>query len=130
MNLGAKNLTVVMETRQVTEMKLSELEPAIGGPGASDAAEMVTFFGPTVAGEQRLVDILDMDLSRALLVGQSYEWARPFVRGEFVIIHVVIKDVFQKGSNTFAVVETVITSESGEMIQVQTTTFIERGSVA
>lgn len=130
MNLDARNLTVVKETRQVTEMKLKELESAIGGVGASDAAEMVAFFGPTVAGEQRLVDMLDMDLTRALLVGQSYEWARPFTRDEFVIIHVVIKEVFQKGSNAFAVVETEITSETGEMIQLQTATFIERGPAA
>ncbi|EUA29804.1 FAS1-like dehydratase domain-containing protein [Mycobacterium saskatchewanense] len=98
---------------------------AIGTESAGETARLTLYFGPTVAGEQLLVDRLGLDLSRALLAGQSYEWQRPFEPQETVTIRVFIDDVYEKGSNTFGVVATEIRDDSGDLVQQQRTTFIE-----
>ena len=84
--------------------------------------------GPTAAGEQQLIDVLGLDLSRALLAGQSYTWARPLEPGETVSMKVVVDDVYDKGNNTFGVVKTEIRDAKGAVVQEQRTTFLERGT--
>lgn len=128
MNPSAKGQTLIEVTQRVEPVKLAELAAAIGTPSGSETARLVPYFGPTVAGEQVLVDLLGLDLSRALLAGQSYEWSRPLEPGETVSIRVFIEDVYEKGDNTFGIVATEISDGSGEIVQQQRTTFIERSA--
>ncbi|MBS4728594.1 MaoC family dehydratase N-terminal domain-containing protein [Mycobacterium sp. SM1] len=125
MNLTAKGEILIEVRQRVEPVKLAEVAAAIGTESADETARLTPYFGPTVAGEQLLVDRLGLDLSRALLAGQSYEWQRPFEPQEAVTIRVYIDDVYEKGSNTFGVVATEIRAESGELVQQQRTTFIE-----
>jgi len=64
--------------------------------------------------------------SRALLGSQSYEWTRPFRSGEEVDVTVRVERAWEKNSTEFAVVASEFSEPSGELIQRQTTTFIER----
>jgi len=128
MNRSAKGQTLIEVSQRVEPVKLAELAAAIGTASGSETARLVPYFGPTIAGEQLLVDLLGLDLSRALLVGQSYEWRRPLDPGETVTIRVFIEDVYQKGENTFGVVATEIRDGSGGIVQQQRTTFIERSA--
>lgn len=127
MNESAKGRTIVEGERRIEPVKLEELALAIGTETAAESSRLVPFFGPTIAGDQRLVEVLDLDLSRALLAGQAWEWERPFVSGETVGVHLYVEDVFAKGDNTFAVVVSEFRGTDGELIQTQRTTFIERG---
>jgi hypothetical protein len=126
MNPSAKGQTLIEVRQRVEPVKLAELAAAIGTDSGGETARLVPYFGPTIAGEQLLVDLLGLDLSRALLAGQSYEWRRPLEPGETVAIRVFIENVYEKGSNTFGVVATEIRDDSGELVQQQRTTFIER----
>lgn len=128
MNRSAKGQTLIEVSQPVEPVKLAELAAAVGTPSGSETARLVPYFGPTIVGEQRLVDLLGLDLSRALLAGQSYEWSRPFELGESVAIRVFVDDVYDKGDNTFGIVATEIRDESGEIVQQQRTTFIERSA--
>lgn len=128
MNPSAKGKTLIEVSKRVEPVKLGEMAAAIGTETGSETARLVPYFGPTVAGEQALVDLLGLDLSRALLGGQSYEWIRPFEPDESVDIRVFVEDVYDKGNNTFGVVGTEIRDNSGEVVQRQQTTFIERSA--
>jgi hypothetical protein len=128
MNASAKGQTLIEVRQRVEPVKLAELAAAIGTDSGSETARLVPYFGPTVAGEQALVDLLGLDLSRALLAGQSYEWRRPLEPEETVAIRVFVEDVYDKGSNTFGVVAAEIRDDSGELVQQQRTTFIERSA--
>lgn len=101
---------------------------AIGSPSAGATASLAPFFGPTVAGEGRFQDVLDLDLSRALLAGIGYEWGRPFRIGETVGVKVFIDKVFDKGTNRFGIVIAEFRDGDGALIQRQSATFIERGT--
>lgn len=126
MNPSAKGQTLIEVSQRVEPVKLAELAAAIGTVSGSQTARLVPYFGPTIAGEQLLVDLLGLDLTRALLAGQSYEWSRPLEPEETVAIRVFIEDVYDKGGNTFGVVGTEIRDSVGELVQQQRTTFIER----
>ncbi len=126
MNLSAKGQTLIETVQRVEPVKLAELAAAIGSPTAEQTARLVPYFGPTVAGEQPLVELLGLDLSRALLAGQAYEWILPLEPNEGVTIRVFVEDVFEKGDNVFGVVATEIRDETGAVAQRQRTTFIER----
>lgn len=128
MNSSSKGKTVAEVSREVTSAHLEAVAAALGTPTAADTARVVPWFGPTVAGEQQLLDVLELDLSRALLAGQSYQWTRSLEVGETVAIKVVIDDVYEKGDNTFGIVKTEIRDASGDVVQEQRTTFIERGA--
>lgn len=128
MDFDAKGKTVIEVEKRVEPVKLAELAEAVGTDTGIETSRLTLFFGPTVAGEKRLIDVLDLDPSRALLAGQSYEWARPFDAGELLSIRVSVEDVFLKGENTFGVVATEIRDVKGLLIQSQRTTFIERSA--
>ena len=114
-------------TMRVEPVKLAELTAAIGTESASETARIVPWFGVTIGGDQRLVDTLDMDLSRALLAGHRYDWHRPVEPGEEIQARVTVDQVFSKGDNDFAVLTTEFRDAANELVQTQTTTFIERG---
>lgn len=128
MNPDAKGQTVVRLQQQVEPVKLAELAAAIGTASGAETARLVPFFGPTIAGDQRLVEVLGLDLSKAMLAGQAYEWTRPFTPDEMVDIHVFIEDIYDKGENRFGVVSTEINDAHGQVVQRQRTTFIERSA--
>lgn len=112
----------------VEPVKLTELTNAIGTASAKETATLVPWFGPTLAGDARLVEVLDLDFSRALLAGHVYEWSRPFRPGEEVQARLVVDDVYTKGNNEFAVVKAEFRDAAGDIVQSQRTTFIERGA--
>ena len=91
-----------------------------------DTALLAPFFGPTAAGQDSVVGPLQMDLSRALQGGQSYEWHRPFRVGETVRLTVTIEDILDKTTLHLATVLAEFRGVDGELIQRQRTTFIER----
>lgn len=126
MRLDAKGTTIVMVERRVDECKLAEVASAIGTVSGADTARLVPFFGPTIAGEGALVEKLGMNLSRALLGGQSYAWTRPFEPGEPIRIRVFVEDVYEKGNMQFGIVAAEFSTPGGELIQRQQTTFLER----
>lgn len=115
-------------TLRVEPVKLAEMAIAIGTDSASETATLVPWFGVTVGGERLLVDSLDMDLGRALLAGHSYQWVRPFEPGEQINARIVVEQIFTKGDNEFAVLVTQFRDGDGDLVQSQTTTFIERGA--
>lgn len=126
MDTGARMAIVAEETCQVSAVKLKELAEALGREHSLDTAGLALYFGPTIAGESRLVDTLKLDLSKAFLVGQSYQWERPLIADETVTIKVFIEDVYLKGENSFGVVTTEIKDSFGTLVQTQKSTFIEK----
>jgi hypothetical protein len=128
MDLNAKGRVVLETELRVEPVKVAELVAAIGTPTAADTAPLVSFFGATIGGDDRLVAALGMDLSRALLSGHRYDWQRPFEPGETVQARLVVEDVFEKGANQFAVLLAEFRDTAGELIQSQHTTFIERSA--
>lgn len=128
MKTSSKGKVLLAVHQKVEPVKLAEVAGAIGTDSAGETAGLVPYFGPTIAGEQLLVDVLGLDLSRALLAGQSYEWTRPLLPDETVDIRVFIEDVYEKGNNIFGVVGTEIRDNSGELVQRQRTTFIQAGA--
>lgn len=117
-------------TRLIDEQKLDEMTTAIGTAAAPDTARLALFFGPTLTGEGRFVDAIELDLDRALLGGLSYRWTRPLEPGETVQVRVGVEDQYIKGDMQFAVVTTEVRSATDDVIQTQKATFIERGASA
>jgi acyl dehydratase len=128
MDLNSKGRLIHEAELTVEPVKLAELVAAIGTPTASETASLVLWFGATIGGDDNLVQALDMDLGRALLSGQRYEWNRPFRPGETVRARLTVADVIEKGSNHLAVILAEFRDEAGDLIQSQHTTFIEKGS--
>jgi acyl dehydratase len=126
MDLGSKGALVYEGDLRVEPLKLAELEAAIGTPTSEATASLVAWFGATIGGDDRLVEALGMDLSRALLSGHRYEWHRPFRAGETVHASLKIADVYEKGTNQFAVLIAEFRDSTDQLIQSQHTTFIER----
>jgi hypothetical protein len=121
--------TVLYDGEQVVAAhRLRSLATTLGSAHADQTATLVPFFGPTIGGEHTVVDGLGMDLSRTLLGSVSYEWHRPFVAEEAVHVRVGVDDVYAKGSNQFGVVVAEFRDGHGELIQRQSTTFVERKS--
>lgn len=118
--------TIVYEGEEIVSAgQLRKVAEAIDTPAGAETATLVPWFGPTVAGEKQFVEVLDLDLSRALLAGLGYEWTRPFSADESVAVRVVIDKVFDKGTNRFGVVVTEFEDKTGQLIHRQTATFIE-----
>jgi hypothetical protein len=118
--------SIVYEGEEVVSSgQLRKVAQAIDTPASTETATLVPWFGPTVAGEKQFVEVLDLDLSRALLAGLGYEWTRPFAADESVVVRVVIEKVFDKGTNRFGVVVTEFEDKTGQVIHRQTATFIE-----
>ena len=123
-----KGETLFEVRRTIDEGKLEELATALGTETGALTAMLVPFFGPSVLGESYFVERMQIDLTRALLGGLSYEWARPFLAGETVDIKAFVEDVYEKSNLLFAVVTTEFRDRTGELIQIQKATFIERGA--
>jgi acyl dehydratase len=119
--------SVLCEVREVVSAaRLRALARAIGTDSGEQTASLVPFFGPTVGGEGTVVDGLGLDLSRALLGGVAYEWKRPFRPDETVTVRVTVDDVYARGRNQFGVVVAEFRDDDDELVQRQTTTFVER----
>jgi acyl dehydratase len=118
---------VLLERRIVVDdAAIAAVARAIGTPSAEATARLVPFFAPTLGGEHLVVDGIGLDLNRALLGGLHYEWVRPFAVGETLDVRLSVEDVFQRGSNQFGVLVAEFRDEDGELVQRQSTTFIER----
>lgn len=126
MNLNMLGQVVVDTDLVVDGARIEQLARAIATPTAMDTALLAPFFGPTAAGQDSVVGPLQMDLSRALQGGQSYEWHRPFRVGETVRLTVTIEDILDKTTLHLATVLAEFRGVDGELIQRQRTTFIER----
>ncbi|QSE87430.1 MaoC family dehydratase N-terminal domain-containing protein (plasmid) [Rhodococcus pseudokoreensis] len=126
MKLDAEGKSVFAGQEVVSAARIDNLARALGSTSAAGTARLAPFFGPTVAGETQFVEVLGLDLSRALLGGLTYEWTRPFHRDETVNITVFIDKVFDKGSSRFGVVVAEFHDSDGDLIQRQSSTFIER----
>jgi hypothetical protein len=126
MRLDAQGATVHEGDLVVSDARLGDLARVLGTPSGRDTATLVPFFGPTVAGETQVVEVLDLDLSRALLGGLSFQWERPFRSGETVQVRVFVDRVFDKGNNRFGVVVAEFHDTGQQLIQRQSSTFIER----
>lgn len=125
MKLEAAGAIVYRGEEVVSTARLDGITRALGTNSSERTARLVPFFGPTVAGEERFVEALDLDLSRALLGGLSYEWVRPFRDGEIVEVEVSIENVFDKGRNRFGIVVATFRDTGGTIVQRQSSTFIE-----
>jgi hypothetical protein len=123
-----KGQTLFEVQRTIDEHKLEELTTALNSATASETATLVPFFGPTIPGEELFVELLGLDLSRALLAGINYTWTRPFKAGERVNVKVSVEDVFEKSGMQFVVVTSDFTDQAGELVQSHKATFIERGA--
>jgi hypothetical protein len=128
MNLDTLGQVVVDTELVVDEARVRLLAAAIGTPTAMDTALRAPFFGPTAAGQDSVVGPLNMDLSRALQGGQSYEWHRPFRLGETVRCTIIVEDILDKTTLHLATVLAEFRGADGEVIQRQRTTFIERAA--
>lgn len=128
MKLDAEGAIVHEGQQVISEAGLAELAAALGTTSGAETATLVPLFGPTVAGETRFVEVLGLDLSRAMLGGLNYEWVRPFRAGETVAVKIFIDKVFEKGSNHFGVVVAEFHDAEQQLIQRQFSTFIERAA--
>lgn len=126
MNLALLGQVVVDTELVVEEARIAQLARAIGTPTGRDSALRAPFFGPTAAGQDSVVGPLQMDLSRALQGGQSYEWHRSFRVGERVRLTVTIEDILDKTTLHLATVLAEFRDQDGILIQRQRTSFIER----
>lgn len=126
MNFDVKGRVVHEGELTVDRDQLDQVARAIGTSTAPATAPLVNWFGATVGGDTQVVEALGMDLGRALLAGHGYRWRRPFAPGEHVTVRVVVDDVYAKGPNSFAVIVAEFRAADGELVQSQTTTFIER----
>jgi hypothetical protein len=128
MRLEAQGAVVYEGRQEVAPQRLQDLSRALGSGSAGETATLVPFFGPTVADMDAFVDVLGLDLDRALLGGLGYDWRRPFRPAEVVDVSVTIESVVEKGSNRIGVVVAEFRGSDGEVIQRQSATFIERSS--
>ncbi|MFN0025594.1 MAG: MaoC family dehydratase N-terminal domain-containing protein [Acidimicrobiales bacterium] len=126
MNLSLLGQVVVDTELVVEEARIEQLARAIGTATGRDSALRAPFFGPTAAGQDSVVGPLQMDLSRALQGGQSYEWHRSFRVGERVRLTVTIEDILDKTTLHLATVLAEFRDQDGALIQRQRTSFIER----
>ena len=126
MKLDTKGQILVDTDLVVDEERLSLLAAAIGTDTALETARRVAFFGPTADGQDTVVGPLEMDLSRALQGGQSYEWHRSFIPGETVHLTVSIEDIIDKGTLELATVLSEFRDSNGALVQRQRTIFVER----
>ena len=127
MHTHAKGQVLYEGQAVLSQDRLQALARAIGSPSGAQTATLVPFFGPTLDGEQTVVEGLGLDLSRGLLGGLAYEWHRPFRPDETVTVRVTVDDVFTRGRNQFGIVVTEFLGSDGtELIQRQSTTFVER----
>ncbi|MEW6470788.1 MAG: MaoC family dehydratase N-terminal domain-containing protein [Actinomycetota bacterium] len=128
MKESMKGQTLFEVERTIDPLKLEELSTALATESAGETATLVPFFGPTIPGEQLFVELLEMDLSRALLGGISYQWTRPFQPGEKVSVKVFVEDLYDKGNLQFVIVTSEFRGGDGDVIQTHKATFIERGA--
>ena len=112
--------------RTVDPQKLHEVATALDSATAAETATLVPFFGVTVGGEERIVEALQLDLARSLMAGISYEWVRPFRAQESVVVEVSVEDFYEKSGMQFVVILIRFADESGETIQMQRATFVEK----
>ena len=128
MKESMKGQTLFEVERTIDELKLDELTTALATESAPETATLVPFFGPTIPGELLFVERLEMDLSRALLGGISYQWERPFRPGEKVSVKVFVEDLYEKSNLQFAIVTSEFRDADDAVIQVHKATFIEQGA--
>ena len=128
MNPSLKGQTLLHITRPVDPGKLDEVAVALDSATGCETARLVLFFGPSLQGEGYVVERLQIDTARALLAGIGYEWTRPFAPGETVDVQMLVEDIYEKGSNQFAVVATEFRDSDGGLIQRQRATFVERSA--
>ncbi|MGE0735996.1 MAG: MaoC family dehydratase N-terminal domain-containing protein [Alphaproteobacteria bacterium] len=107
-------------------VKLAELAAILSTPTSKQTASVSLFFGPTVAGSQKFVEAVGLDLRRALLGGHEISWTRPFVPDEPLKAELRLAEHTEKNGTEIGVVETRFTTPKGELVQTQRTTFIER----
>lgn len=130
MQLDLLGETLVDTELVVEPNKLDQLATAIGTASSADTARRVAFFGPTAAGQDSVIGPLQMDLTRTLQGGQSYEWRRSFEPGETVRFVVVLEDIIDKGTLHLATVRSEYFGADGDLIQRQRTVFVERAAAA
>ncbi len=127
MRAAAKGEVLIRANLVAHRVKLEELARALGGtPTAPTTAAIGLFFGPTIAGEKAFVDAIKLDLTRALLGGHEVSWSRPFRADERIVATLEMVSHSEKSGMEIGVFETKFATPSGESIQVQRTTFIER----
>lgn len=125
---GQKLLSVVLVAHA---NKLEEIVHALGDtPSAHETARLGLFFGPTVVGYRNFVDAIGLDLERALLGSHETVFMRPFTPQEQIHAEMTIVDHQDKNGMEIGVFETRFTTPTGEPIQTQRTTFIERARKA
>ncbi|MGE0737266.1 MAG: hypothetical protein AB7P50_21205 [Alphaproteobacteria bacterium] len=106
--------------------KIAELEQTLGTASAAETARVALFFGATIGRDLEIPDKIGIVMDRSLMAGHEIMWNRPFVPDEDVVVTVTLLDVFDKGTNRFAVVESRFDTPSGEEIQRQHSTFVMR----
>jgi hypothetical protein len=127
MRADVKGKSLLRASLVAHQIKLEELAHALGDtPTALATASVGLFFGPTVVGYREFVDAIGLDLNRALLGGHEANWERPFRADEPVLAEMTMVDHSEKNGMEFGVFETRFSTPSGELIQTQRTTFIER----
>ena len=125
MNQTAKGAILVEGEKTINQDKLDEMATALATDTAAVTATFLPFFGVAMGGEGAVVAVLQADPGRSLMVGQSYEFTRPFEAGERVSARVFVEDVYQRGANEFATVVSEFRDTDGGLIQRQRATFIE-----
>ncbi len=107
-------------------VKMDEIAALLDTETGRETARIGLFFGPTLLGYQRFVAAIGLDLGRALLAGHEIEWTRPFVPDEPIEAELRLADHTLKNGSEIGTVETRFSTPSGELVQTQRTTFIER----
>lgn len=111
----------------LTPERVQRMSEAIGTGTAAATAQLASFFGPTIAGEGRVLEALALDPLRATLGEHRLRWRRPFEAGEQLRARVSLEALDERGDYRFYKVRSDFTQPSGgDPVQTQLTTFVER----
>lgn len=128
MNRNVAGQKIVDAELVVDPARLEQLAAAVGTAGAARSALLMPFFAATAAGQSSVVGPIELDMTRALQGGLSFEWHRPFRPGETVRLQVEVLDVLEKPGSAVATLVGEFRAVDGELIQRQQVVFIERGA--
>jgi len=85
------------------------------------AAEFSVF--PMVIGDERL----SLDFAKVVHGDELYEYRRPLVEGETLLVRTRIESIRSKGATAFLTLVTDLVGEDGEVAVVARSTMVERG---
>lgn len=124
-NPAAEGTTYEPVAFEITEQRVQAFRDLFGGPPGVPptvltAAEFSVF--PYIIGDPEL----DLDFRRVVHGSQAFEYLRPLLVGETLMVEARIASIRQKGDNGFLTVEMTMRGADGAVAAIARSTMIER----